>query len=139
MFIDSDAVHLFFVTERETRTECFVGLFKGTERIKKIVKSANHENYYFEWEEIRDSVVRNASEDTIVHLVFHGVPREPNSIVFGIPGNSLQHVTLDEEEADISLGVERLTYSEEHMHLWSLPVGWESSELKAFLKDNCSF
>lgn len=139
MFLESEAVHLFFVTERKTHTECFVGLFRGTDRIKKIVKSANHENYYFEWEEIRDPAVRYAAEGTMVHLVFVGVPRDPNSIVFGIPGNTLGHVTLDEEEAEIALGVDRLTWNREMIQLWSLPVGWKSAELKNFLKKNCSY
>lgn len=133
---DSGAVHLFFVTEKETHTECFVGLFKGTEKIRQIVRSANHDHHYFEWEEIRDPAVRYAEEGTIVHLVFAGVRRDPNSIIFSIPGNALAHVTLDEEEAEIALGVERLTHSEDHVQLWSLPVGWESSELREFLRNN---
>lgn len=142
MFVDSDAVHLFFVTERATHTECFVGLFRGTGGIRRIVKTADHENYYFEWEEIRDPAVRQAAEGTLVHLVFTGVARDPDSIMFGIPGNSLGHVTLDAEEAEIALGMERLSYGEEygeeHVQLWSLPVGWEAAELRDFLRHNCS-
>lgn len=136
VFMDPPCLTLLFVSEKETRRECCVGLLKGDARIKKLLKPPGRlENHYLEWEEIRSKEpgLEDAAEGTMVHLVLHSGLPDPGPISFVFPGQSLILATLDEEIAHLVLEDERSKISPEFVQMWSVPVGWETPGLEKFL------
>lgn len=136
VFTDPPRLTLLFVSEKETRRECCVGLLRGTARIKKLLKPPGKlVTHYLEWEEIRSKEpgLEDAAQGTLVHLVLHSALPDPGLISFVFPGQDLILATLDEEIARLVLEDERSRISPEFVQLWSVPVGWEVPGLEDFL------